>query len=197
MSFTHRSCLAGRRCVGRRRRRRGAPTRRERETPTADILPYVVPMFAYVALGGLESYLPQVDSQPSPTWYPIAYAVRVVIVAAMAWYYRSTWKDLRPFPSRREHRPGRRLRAARDRPVGRARRAVSHPPLPGQARLVRPDADVPRGANRLLRGPADRAGAARPPDRGAVLAVVPDPMADRPGLPAGADRAGDARSRRP
>ncbi len=56
-------------------------------------------MFAYVALGGLESYLPQVDSHPSPVWYPIAYGIRVVIVAAMAWYYRSTWSDLRPFPS--------------------------------------------------------------------------------------------------
>lgn len=69
-----------------------------RETPTAEILPYVVPMFAYVTLGGIEGYLPQVDGQPSPTWYPIAYAVRVAIVAAMAWYYRATWKDLRPAP---------------------------------------------------------------------------------------------------
>lgn len=69
-----------------------------RETQTADILPYVVPMFAYVALGGLEGYLPQVDSQPSPTWYPIAYAARVAIVAGLAWWYRETWKDLRPVP---------------------------------------------------------------------------------------------------
>jgi uncharacterized protein len=76
----------------------GPPPSR-REAPTADILPYVLPMFAYVALGGLESYLPQVDSHPSPVWYPIAYGVRVVIVAAMAWYYRSTWRDLRPFPN--------------------------------------------------------------------------------------------------
>ncbi len=56
-------------------------------------------MFAYVALGGLESYLPQVDKQPSAFWYPIAYAVRVAIVAALAWWYRETWKDLRPLPS--------------------------------------------------------------------------------------------------
>jgi uncharacterized protein len=68
-------------------------------TETADILPYVVPMFAYVALGGLESYLPQVGSQPSPTWYPVAYAARVLVVAAIAWYYRATWKDFRPFPT--------------------------------------------------------------------------------------------------
>jgi CAAX prenyl protease-like protein len=75
------------------------PTPPRREAQTADILPYVVPMFAYVALGGLEGYLPRVGSQPSPTWYPIAYAVRVAIVAALAWHYRGTWKDLRPSPS--------------------------------------------------------------------------------------------------
>jgi CAAX prenyl protease-like protein len=63
-----------------------------------DILPYVVPMFAYVALGGLESYLPQVDKQPSPFWYPIAYAMRVVIVGWLAWRFRETWKDLKPMP---------------------------------------------------------------------------------------------------
>lgn len=68
------------------------------ETETAHLLPYAVPMFAYVALGGLEGYLPEVDSQPSPTWYPIAYTVRLLIVAALAWRYRETWKDLRPVP---------------------------------------------------------------------------------------------------
>jgi uncharacterized protein len=77
----------------------GGPSTSRGETPTADMLPYVLPMFAYVALGGLESYLPQVDSHPSPVWYPIAYGIRVVIVGAMAWYYRSTWRDLRPFPT--------------------------------------------------------------------------------------------------
>ncbi len=75
-----------------------AEASRAREVPTAEILPYVVPMFAYVALGGLEGYLPEVDNQPSPTWYPIAYAVRVAIVAGLAWWYRSTWNDLRPRP---------------------------------------------------------------------------------------------------
>jgi uncharacterized protein len=68
------------------------------ETRTADLLPYVVPMFLYVALGGFDSYLPQVDSQPSPIWYPVAYTARVLIVAALAWWYRETWKDLRPAP---------------------------------------------------------------------------------------------------
>lgn len=76
----------------------GRPSPSRQETPTAEILPYVVPIFAYVTLGGIESYLPQVDSQPSPTWYPIAYGVRVAIVAGLAWHYRETWKDLRPAP---------------------------------------------------------------------------------------------------
>ena len=77
------------------------------ETPTAgrpnrippDILPYLVPMFAYVALSGLEGYLPQVDKQPSASWYPLAYAGKVVLVGLLAWWYRSTWRDFRPFPS--------------------------------------------------------------------------------------------------
>jgi CAAX prenyl protease-like protein len=63
-----------------------------------DILPYVVPMFAYVALSGLEGYLPQVDQQPSALWYPLAYAAKGVIVGLLAWWYRSTWNDFRPFP---------------------------------------------------------------------------------------------------
>lgn len=69
-----------------------------RETTTADILPYLLPMFAYVTIGGVESYLPQEASGPSPVWYPIAYAVKLIIVAGMAWYYRATWNDFRPFP---------------------------------------------------------------------------------------------------
>jgi CAAX prenyl protease-like protein len=56
-------------------------------------------MFAYVALGGLDGYLPQVDKQPSPHWYPLAYTAKVVIVGLLAWWYRSTWRDLKPFPS--------------------------------------------------------------------------------------------------
>jgi CAAX prenyl protease-like protein len=73
-----------------------APPRRE--TQTADILPYVVPMFIYVALGGVEGYLPQLGSRPNPAWYAGAYAARVAIVAALAFRYRETWKDLSPWP---------------------------------------------------------------------------------------------------
>jgi CAAX prenyl protease-like protein len=64
----------------------------------SDIVPYVVPMFAYVALGGIESYLPSLKGQPSPVWYPLAYAAKVVLVAAFAWRYRATWADFRPWP---------------------------------------------------------------------------------------------------
>jgi uncharacterized protein len=62
------------------------------------ILPYVAPIFAYVTLGGLERYLPQVDHQPDPFWYPIVYTIKFCIVAALALWYRSTWRDLRPMP---------------------------------------------------------------------------------------------------
>jgi CAAX prenyl protease-like protein len=57
-----------------------------------DFLPYVAPMFAYVALSSLEGSL------PSPGWYPAAYAAKALIVACIMWYYRSTWGDLRPIP---------------------------------------------------------------------------------------------------
>jgi CAAX prenyl protease-like protein len=62
------------------------------EISTRDFMPYVAPMFAYVALSSLEGYL------PSPGWYPAAYAVKAAIVAAIMWHYRSTWRDLRPMP---------------------------------------------------------------------------------------------------
>jgi CAAX prenyl protease-like protein len=73
----------------------------EDQSPAAgsDILPYVVPMFAYVGLSGLENYLPQVEGQPSPFWYPLAYTAKLVIVIFLAWWYRSTWRDFRPPPT--------------------------------------------------------------------------------------------------
>lgn len=76
------------------------PAKRGPAAELPEILPYLVPIFVYVTSSGLEGYLPQVDKQPSPVWYPIAYAVKVALVAASAWWYRLTWKDLRPFPSR-------------------------------------------------------------------------------------------------
>jgi uncharacterized protein len=67
-------------------------------TDASDIVPYVVPMVAYVALGSLEPYLPSVSGHPSGVWYPLGYGARVVIVAALAWYFRATWRDFRPWP---------------------------------------------------------------------------------------------------
>jgi CAAX prenyl protease-like protein len=64
-----------------------------------EIVPYLVPMFTYVALSGVETYLPRSDGGPSPSWYPLAYAVKLVVVILLAWCYRSTWRDLRPAPT--------------------------------------------------------------------------------------------------
>jgi len=57
-----------------------------------EMLPYIVPMFAFLLLTTLEGYVPR------PDWYPVAYAVKVLAVAFLAWYYRSAWSDLRPLP---------------------------------------------------------------------------------------------------
>jgi len=65
----------------------------------SDILPYVAPIFAYIALSGLESYLPHIEGRPAPIWYLIAYSTKVVIVGLVAWWFRPTWTDLRPSPS--------------------------------------------------------------------------------------------------
>jgi len=65
----------------------------------SDIIPYVAPMFAYVGLSGLENYLPRIDGQPSPAWYPLAYTAKLAIVVFLAWRYRSTWRDFRPAPT--------------------------------------------------------------------------------------------------
>jgi CAAX prenyl protease-like protein len=70
--------------------------------PTRAIFPYVIPMFGYLLLTTLEGYLPTgADGRPSPIWYPLAYAAKVVLVAGMMWACRSTWRDLSPRPSLR------------------------------------------------------------------------------------------------
>jgi len=56
-------------------------------------------MCAYVALGALEGFLPQINHQPSPGWYLAAYTVKLIAVGCLTWTCRSTWKDLRPFPT--------------------------------------------------------------------------------------------------
>jgi CAAX prenyl protease-like protein len=67
------------------------------DTPSNDagldeILPYLAPMFAFLALTWLEAYL------PDPSWYPPAYLAKVVIVALLLWHFRRTWDDLKPAP---------------------------------------------------------------------------------------------------
>ena len=71
------------------------PARGPGEAGLHEILPYVAPMFAFLALTSLEGYVPG-----GPVGYPVAYAIKVAIVAAVAWFYRSAWSDLRPVPSR-------------------------------------------------------------------------------------------------
>ncbi len=69
------------------------------ETSTgADILPYVVPMFAYLGLTALEGYLPQLLNIQSTALYPVAYAAKLVIVSLLVWHYRATWNDFKPRP---------------------------------------------------------------------------------------------------
>jgi uncharacterized protein len=66
---------------------------------TLAIFPYVLPMFAYLAMSSLEGYLPAgAGGRPSPTWYPLAYGLKVAVVAALMWAGRSTWRDLVPRP---------------------------------------------------------------------------------------------------
>jgi uncharacterized protein len=65
----------------------------------ADIVAYMAPIFAYVAIGGFDSYLPSLHGHPSPLWYPLAYATKALIVAMLAWRYRATWTDFRPWPT--------------------------------------------------------------------------------------------------
>lgn len=66
------------------------------------VWPYVVPLAGFLALTALEGYLPTgPGGAPSPTWYPIGYALKVAAVAALLWHCRVILGDLRPWP-----RPG-------------------------------------------------------------------------------------------
>ena len=86
------------RCRRRRRPSQARAAHRRARRAGSDILPYVVPMFAYVGLTSLEGYLPQLLGKPSPAWYPIAVRRQAVIVVLLAWHYRATWSDFRPRP---------------------------------------------------------------------------------------------------
>jgi CAAX prenyl protease-like protein len=59
---------------------------------------YLAPMLTFLVLTELEGYLPKLDGQTHPVWYPVAYAAKIAIVSAVAWACRSSWRDLKPRP---------------------------------------------------------------------------------------------------
>src|SRR4051794_24088802 len=61
-------------------------------------LPYIIPMAGFLLLTQAEAYLPGTADGKASSWYPLAYAAKVAIVAALAWACRSSWRDLRPWP---------------------------------------------------------------------------------------------------
>jgi len=56
-------------------------------------------MAVFLACTALEGLLPESQGRVSPRWYPPAYALKVIVVAVVAWLSRSAWIDLRPRPS--------------------------------------------------------------------------------------------------
>ena len=58
-------------------------------------LPYVAPFATFLLLTQAEASIP--GTAPT-SWYPIAYAVKVAIVALVMWLCRSSWRDLDPWP---------------------------------------------------------------------------------------------------
>ena len=60
-------------------------------TPPPPWLPYVAPMAAFLVLTSAEGWF-------GARAYPVAYAIKVALVAAVAWACRSTWRDLAPWP---------------------------------------------------------------------------------------------------
>lgn len=73
--------------------------------PAADVAeppiwPYLLPLAGFLALTTLEGYLPTAaDGAPSPVYYPLAYTLKIVVVSALLWVCRSTFRDLIPWPS--------------------------------------------------------------------------------------------------
>jgi CAAX prenyl protease-like protein len=64
------------------------------------IVPYALPMAGYLVLTSLEGTISAgPGGAPSPVWYPLAYTVKVAVVAALMWACRATWRDLPPWPS--------------------------------------------------------------------------------------------------
>ncbi len=63
-------------------------------------IPYVAPMFAFLALTQAEALLPESsEGGPHLTWYPVAYTFKVLVVLVVMWVCRSAWRDLKPLPN--------------------------------------------------------------------------------------------------
>jgi CAAX prenyl protease-like protein len=71
--------------------RKQDPSAPRGEAPFSEMLPYIAPMLVFLLMTSLEGSLPT-------AWYPAVYALKVAIVAAVAWLCRGTWADLRPVP---------------------------------------------------------------------------------------------------
>jgi hypothetical protein len=55
-------------------------------------------MAAFLVLTAVEGFLPSSGNPPQQVWYPLAYSLKILIVALIAVHYRSTWRDLAPWP---------------------------------------------------------------------------------------------------
>jgi CAAX prenyl protease-like protein len=56
-------------------------------------------MGVFLILTAAEGLLPKTGGQVAPTAYAVAYAAKAILVTAVVWLFRSTWRDLRPAPS--------------------------------------------------------------------------------------------------
>lgn len=61
--------------------------------------PYVAPMAAFLILTALEGMAVDATRATRPALYPVFYAVKIALVAVIAWSCRSAWRDLTPRPS--------------------------------------------------------------------------------------------------
>ena len=66
--------------------------------PRPPWLPYAAPMATFVVLTSVEGYLPKSGDGPHPIYYPVFYAIKLLIVVVAIWLGRSTLRDLLPWP---------------------------------------------------------------------------------------------------